>query len=99
MLRRTLTSLILLILAACSGAGVSWSEITYQNTPPEPRELRTEARPPLSGGCEASLRVAESDGSAFATWWQVRADSSAALMVSRSMHGGPWEPPVVADST
>ena len=98
MLRRTLSPLFL-ILAACSGAGVSWSEITYQDTPPEPRELRTEARPLLSGGCEASLRVAESDGSAFATWWQVRPDSSAALMVSRSMHGGPWEPPVVADST
>ncbi len=50
-------------------------------------------------GCEATLRVAVADGSAFATWWQVRADSSAALMVSRAMHGGPWLPPVVADST
>jgi len=93
------TPLLLMLLAACSGPGVSWTEISYQNAPPQPRDALNESRPSTMTGCDASLRVAESDGSAFATWWQVRPDSSAALMVSRSMHGGPWEAPVVADST
>lgn len=91
---------ILMIVSACRTEPVSWSAVVVQGAPPEPREFPSgEMRPSIASGCEASLRIATSAGSSFATWWQIRSDSSAMLMVSRSMHGGPWESPVLADAT
>jgi hypothetical protein len=84
--------------AACSSPDITWSDVTMTNVPAEPNEMTAENRPDIGAGCAASLRVSESDGSAFAAWWSVRPDSSAALLVSRAMHGGLWEQPVVADS-
>jgi hypothetical protein len=78
---------------------VVWGPIAHEGFPAEPRELPGDIRPGIGAGCAASLRVSTSDGSSFATWWQVRPDSSGVLLVSRSMHGGPWQQPVVADST
>lgn len=98
MWKRGLLSL-LFILTACSGEPVTWGEIVYRGIPSEPSEFPEISPPALAKGCGASLRVATSAGSSFATWWQTRADSSAMLMVSRSMRGGPWEQPVIADST
>lgn len=96
-----LLPLILVCLSACSGKKetVVWGPIVQAGTPAEPREIPGDVKPQLTTGCLASLRVATSEGSAFATWWETRPDSSGVLLVSRSMHGGPWEPPVVADST
>ncbi len=96
--------IVLVLLIACDAkqTTVVWSPIVHDGAPREPREPRElpgEIRPQVGTGCIASLRVSTSDGSSFATWWQVRPDSSGVLMVSRSMHGGPWEAPVVADST
>ena len=91
--------LSLLLIGACTPAPVQWNDVVTSGAPGEPIEFPREVRPPFIDGCEASLRVATSGGSAFAAWWRTRADSSTALMVSRSMHGGPWSEPVVADST
>lgn len=98
---RSAALMSILILSACSGKEpiVTWGPIIHQGAPQAPSEFPRSVRPSIGKGCEASLRVATSDGSAFATWWQTRPDSSASLLVSRSMHGGPWEAPVTADST
>lgn len=69
------------------------------NVPAEPSDVPRGNAPAVADACPGSLRVAESEGSAFATWWKTRPDSSAMLLVSRAMHGGPWEAPVIADST
>ena len=95
-------ALAALTLTACEQSkkeSVAWGPIVRDSVPAEPREFPGEIRPDIGRGCEASLRVSTSDGSSFATWWVVRPDSSGLLLVSRSMHGGPWQAPVVADST
>ena len=93
--------IVLVLLIACDGKGttVVWGPTVQAGAPTEPLEFPGDVKPQLTSGCPASLRVAMSEGSAFATWWQTRPDSSGLLLVSRSMHGGPWEPPVIADST
>jgi hypothetical protein len=88
-----------LVVCACSGEAVTWSEIAFAGVPREPSDLPRGVAPPAAARCPGSLRVVESEGSAFAAWWTTRPDSSAMLMVSRAMRGGPWEAPVIADST
>jgi len=96
---RSIVMISALLLCSCANEPVQWSPPVQSGAPREPGELPGSVRPPSIRGCGASLRVAESEGSAFAVWWRSRADSSAALLVSHSMHGGPWSAPVVADST
>ena len=102
-MRYRILALTIVALAACEKPAkkeaVVWGPITRDSVPQEPREFPGDVRPDIGRGCAASLRVSTSDGSSFATWWQVRPDSSGILLVSRSMHGGPWEAPVIADST
>ena len=52
------------------------------------------------GACPTSIVFAPAGGASwFVAWWQPRADSSAQLMVSRSINGGgSWSAPVVADA-
>lgn len=89
-----------MISSACAvEAPVQWSEPVSRGAPGEPVEFPRQDRRPSIDGCETSLRVATSEGSAFAAWWRTRRDSSALLMVSRSMRGKPWEQPIIADST
>jgi hypothetical protein len=92
--------LLLFLLIACGRATtVTWGSIVRSGAPPEPRDFVVTAKPEFPTGCPGSLRVSTSNGSSFATWWEARADSSAVLFVSRSMHGESWQAPVVADST
>jgi hypothetical protein len=99
-MKRSITRLLILLACnACAREPVSWSEVIHRGAPAEPVEFPGDVRPPFAIECPASLRVATSEGSAFAAWWRTRADSSAVLMVSGSMHGGPWSAPIVADST
>jgi hypothetical protein len=52
-----------------------------------------------NGGCPGSVVAAAFRAERFAGWWAARPDSSAALMVSRSVDGGAsWAPPLVADA-
>jgi hypothetical protein len=54
--------------------------------PPEPAP---ESVPHASSACPGSLRVARGGGrNVYAVWWQLRADSSAALLAARSSDGG-----------
>ena len=52
------------------------------------------------GACPGSLAFTSlGGGDWYAAWWQPRADSSAALVVARSVNGGEsWAAPVVADA-
>jgi hypothetical protein len=61
-------------------------------------------RPPVIPAgpmCERSLAATTARGdTAYATWWAPRADSSALLVVGRSVDGGrTWAVPAIADST
>ncbi|HEY7877352.1 MAG TPA: sialidase family protein [Gemmatimonadaceae bacterium] len=53
-----------------------------------------------AGACAASLVFARlGAGEWYAAWWQPRADSSASLVVARSINSGnSWTPPMVADA-
>jgi hypothetical protein len=98
-MRRTALFLAASLLLGCAQRDVVWTEIAYQDVPAEPNEMRSRSRPAIDAGCAVSLRVAESEGSSFAAWWRVRPDSSAVLMVSRSMHGAPWQAAIAIDSS
>ena len=88
---------------------VSWSDVRYASSPAENRPARTETRAaegfaprgitvPDSGACARTVRVVRAGKSFFAAWWSVRADSTAALLSSRSDDGGPWTRAVPADA-
>lgn len=83
-------------LAACSASGVAWSDVEYP-------ALLSFTRPDLPappGACPGSLRLASAGEEMYGAWWQVRPDSSSALMTGRSVDGGrSWPDTVVADST
>jgi hypothetical protein len=89
----------LLLAAGCAGDPVAWKETSY-GAPPMPAELEPGTIPPAAGGCPEAVRAARAGSAIFASWWAVRPDSSAQLVVARSHDGGAsWESPVVADST
>jgi hypothetical protein len=82
---------MLLALLACAKAPVEWSPIQYTNAPQEP--LDRIANPVSPRACPVSTRAASLGNIRFATWWEVRPDSSAVLMASRDSNI------VIADST
>lgn len=87
-----------LLACACGREAVSWSEISY-SAPPRPRDesIRTKTSPP--SGCPSPIHVARAGPATVAAWWRVRSDSSAELIVARSLDGGvSWNRLVVADS-
>jgi hypothetical protein len=90
-----------LLAISCTGSQpVEWGEIVYQDTPPEPLDVRLPSATSLEeGGCPGSLRIAQAGRFLYAAWWQARPDSSVMLMAARSGSGGPWSKPVIADST
>ena len=50
--------------------------------------------------CSGSLRVSKDDtGDWYATWWSVKSDSTADVVVARSNDGGTWAAPVRVDTT
>jgi hypothetical protein len=56
--------------------------------------------PVAAAQCPASLRVSkDSTGDWYAAWWSVRPDSTADVVVSRSMDGVTWTAPVRVDTT
>jgi hypothetical protein len=89
----------LLLAAGCAGDPVVWKEASYA-APPRPAQLPPGSISPAAGGCPVSVRAVRAGPAMFASWWIVRPDSSAQLVVARSHDGGAsWESPVVADST
>lgn len=64
-----------------------------------PRVPPTFSPPVFTAQCAASVRVArDTIGDWYATWWSVREDSTADIVVSRSDDGVVWAPPVRVDS-
>jgi len=62
--------------------------------------LASTITPPAANICPGSLRLARSGGSIYAAWWTPRADSSASLLVSRTLDGGRhWSAPAAVDTT
>ena len=55
--------------------------------------------PVIPAACPASMRSATSGKFAYAVWWEIRRDSSAMLMSSRSIDDSAWSPAIIADST
>jgi hypothetical protein len=96
---RILVSLVLtgaLLLAACEEAPIEWSAVTYPGT----RDSLVVPRLtlPATTLCEQSVRVARGPNLLYATWWSVRPDSSAVLVVARSNdEGRTWTAPETAD--
>lgn len=109
------TTLVVGALAACVAEPVQWQAEWRTWTPLAPRvtlslqgvdttrvvpEWVPETLPAGANSCPGSLAAAPARGdTAYAAWWALRADSTAALVVARSDDGGRhWRHPVVADS-
>jgi hypothetical protein len=105
-----------LVLTACTSDAVKWDSEQRAATPiPAGARLTLQAEgepamapawtppttPAVAPICEGSLVATPARGdTAYAAWWEPRADSSALLVVARSEDGGrSWRPPAVADST
>jgi len=62
--------------------------------------LRAATAPAVPGLCPTTLRTGQGRSLLFASWWSVRADSSAVLFVAKSADGGRvWLPAVAVDTT
>ena len=97
-MRRPFCGMSVLLMLACADAQVTWNDVVYDGGPPEPREKIGVTRP-LVTGCGGSMRIASMGELSFAAWWDTRIDSSVVLLVSRSLDGGSWSEPVIADSS
>lgn len=101
------------VLAGCEHAPARFGDpARLAGAPPSPWSLTLDAAghprlgvPPVTtlvppaGACASSLVFARGGGDWYAAWWQPRPDSSAALVVSRSVDGGAsWTAPVTADA-
>jgi hypothetical protein len=87
-------------ILACTGAPITWGEITYPA-----RSLQVPLVPAVavlpSGVCPGSFRASWliAGKVVYGTWWAIRSDSSAILMAARSVDGGvTWNPVVSADT-
>lgn len=100
-------------LAGCAPDAVKW-EAPAGSVPPGARLiLRGDDKPATAAAwqapvlpsgvpiCEGSLVATPAKGdTAYAAWWAPRADSTALLVVARSIDGGrSWRAPETADST
>jgi hypothetical protein len=57
--------------------------------------------PPVAGGnaCRESVRFArDTSGELYAVWWATRPDSTAEIVVARSMDGAHWDAPIRVDT-
>jgi len=90
---------VLLLLTACSGEKVQWSDVSY-SAPARPSNILVATMSPLRGACPASVRATRAGKAILAAWWSIRDDSSGVLLVAQSSDSGKsWNAPVIADST
>lgn len=86
-------------MVACKGELVTWGDPVFRGVPAFPADEPGHTSIGDPGTCPASVRTASNGKFTYATWWRVKSDSSASLMVARSDSGSIWNKPVVADST
>jgi hypothetical protein len=97
-MRYSLFACVLLIIA-CSGEAVRWSDVSY-SAPPLPANVPLGTVSPSPYACPVSVRAVRAGKNLLAAWWSVRRDSSGVLLVAQSSDDGlSWMPAVVADST
>ena len=110
-----LTLALLAVLAGCGPEPVAWSDpkpISPVEAPSRlavdsagtarfvPDMVRAASIPSSPGLCAATLRTSQGRSLLFASWWTVRADSSAGLYVASSADSGrTWRPPMAVDTT
>jgi len=76
----------LALVLGCSPGDVSLGSMTYPANPP--LKLTEPAATVPNGACPGSLRTVKSGPDIYGAWWEVRDDSSAILMVGRSVDQG-----------
>lgn len=97
-MRYSLFACVLLIIA-CSGEAVRWSDVSY-SAPTLPAHVALGTVMPSAYACPVSVRAVRAGKNMLAAWWLVRRDSSGVLLVAQSRDDGrSWMPAVVADST
>ncbi len=78
--------LLLAVVAGCSSSSVRLGDMHYTGTS---RNVWEQPRATIpNGACPGSLRTVRSGPDLYGAWWEVRDDSSAALMAGRSTDGG-----------
>jgi len=105
--------IIAILAAACDRAPIEWrdpeplppalastNELAFDGqgrlVAPAPSAF---SPPVFTAQCAGSVRVArDTIGDWFAVWWQVRTDSTADIVVSRSADGVAWDPAIRVDS-
>lgn len=97
-MRYSLFACVLLIIA-CSGEAVRWSDVSY-SAPTLPAHVALGTVMPSAYACPVSVRAVRAGKNMLAAWWLVRRDSSGVLLVAQSRDDGrSWMPAIVADST
>ena len=87
----------LALVLGCSPGDVSLGSMTYPANPP--LKLTEPAATVPNGACPGSLRTVKSGPDIYGAWWEVRDDSSAILMVGRSVdQGRTWKIAQPADT-
>jgi len=108
-------ALLVVLAAACNPDPVAWGEPKPITAGEGPSRLvvdstgaarfvadtvRPGTLPAVAGLCAGTLRSSPGRSLLFASWWNVRADSSAVLYVARSADGGRvWLPAIPIDTT
>lgn len=92
-----------LLAVACERGSVQWEEATTATPSAERVAPDSGSNPSLvlpPGSCQRSVVFARMSGTDwYAGWWMPRPDSSAALVVARSIDGGrTWTAPALADA-
>lgn len=87
--------MLALVLASCAAQPVIWDEPVAGDIEEAPVGYRA---PDVPGICHDSFVWAHDQGVVFGAWWNVRADSTADLMVSRQDRSGAWSIPERADT-
>jgi hypothetical protein len=101
-----LSSLAIVLAAACVAEPVDWGDVSYRNSrlgDPDTRSGVLSANLPAFGTavsrCLRSIRIASADSDLFRVWWGARSDSSVVLSMQHSRDRGlAWESPVVVEA-
>jgi hypothetical protein len=106
--------MFLVVLAGCGPEPVAWREPKPIAAVDGPSRLvvdsmgaarfaadtaRPTVMPVAPGLCAATLRSSQGRTRIFASWWSVRADSSAVLYIAGSPDGRAWLPALKVDTT
>jgi hypothetical protein len=94
---RRIRALAVVVVVSCARQPVVWDDPLTTAAFPDEAIVPT---PAVENACPGSIRVALTPTRAYAVWWRVRPDSSAALVATTSSdRWRTWRPPVNVDTT